>query len=321
MDSDPPSIDGQDPTDTPFASASAQGKSRIADQMARQRADQRSGQPRSTRPIQRLPATSPASGQRYSPDVKPAPKPPEKQRIKTRTSDLRKLNQKVEDHIASLPAFSISMAGIVRLRWLVGMQSLAIVVLLGMLGYSFVSLNERNIYAALSRQTPVRTTDADGQPLPTPGTSARDAAPRQITAMNMPTYTRQAILGWASTTATAIMNFGFHNAGDKIGAQRNNFTDRGWNAFITAITDSNIMDKIVANEQVITAAPVGAPVIVRVTDMPDGNREWIVQIPFMITVLSGKKTEPKTETLTLTIVKVPPLHNLAGLGIDNWIER
>jgi len=138
--------------------------------------------------------------------------------------------------------------------------------------------------------------------------------------MMTPNHTDQAILSWVGSAASDILNFGFHNFAQRMQENRKYFTDDGWTSFKEAVERTGIPATIVQKQQVITAAPVGAAVIV---DMKEDNlrgTEWTVQIPFTVTVLSGKESRAQRRILTVVIVRVPPEHNLTGLGIDNWVE-
>lgn len=299
----------------PFASNQA-NKSRITDQLA----DQRRQQAR-TKAMKSL-------GQKTAVDTRSlkAPKAQTSNRkftpaaaTITRSAALQNINRRVDDAIARTPALKLSEGNIARMRWLVGIQSVVILGLVATLSYAVFRLNDKNIYVA--RSHPTLQVDSNGARLGTSAdTSGQQDKVRLLQPMNAPTYTQAAVLSWATSTASAVMNFGFHNANQRLGAVRNNFTEHGWQAFITALQNSKVLDNIVAKEQVITAAPIGAAVIVHTTVLPDGNKRWIVQIPFMVTTLSGKETTATSRIMTMTITKVPPTRNLAGLGIDNWIE-
>ncbi|MGE3770340.1 MAG: DotI/IcmL family type IV secretion protein [Bdellovibrionales bacterium] len=143
--------------------------------------------------------------------------------------------------------------------------------------------------------------------------------PKVIWGMAMPNHTNQAILSWIGSAASDILNFGFHNVQQRLYENRRYFTDKGWESFSAAIERSKIVEKIVEKQQVLTAAPVGAPVIINVKDGIAGP-EWTVQIPFTVTVLSGKQTQAQRRILTVVIVRVHPSKNLSGLGINNWVE-
>jgi len=150
--------------------------------------------------------------------------------------------------------------------------------------------------------------------------AANDKAdPKVILSMIMPNHTDQAILSWIGSAASDILNFGFHNVQQRLYENQRYFTDKGWESFSAAIERSKIVEKIVEKQQVLTAAPVGAPVITNVKEGIAGP-EWTVQIPFTITVLSGKQTQAQRRILSVVIVRVHPSKNLSGLGINNWIE-
>lgn len=209
---------------------------------------------------------------------------------------------KLETRLAAHPAFNIEAergtASIARLRFVIGTQSVVLLALLGLLVFTLNDKNDTGIYASAS------TTGA-----------AHVMAP-----LLAPTYTQAAVLAWAGTRAASIMNFGFNNVGDRLATSRENFTDRGWNAFAAAVDRSQLMQNVVANEQVVTAAPIGAPVIVHMENTLEGGRSWTIQLPIMVTIISGKAVAANRRVLTLEIVTVPPTHNLTGLGINNWVE-
>ena len=210
--------------------------------------------------------------------------------------------QGLETRMAAHPAFILDAErgtlSIARLRLVIVAQAAVMILLAAMLAASLDQKNDSGVYAA---------TDTKGQA-------------RYLTGLMAPTYTQAAVLSWAGAQVANIMNFGFHNVTERLQENRAQFTDRGWKAFATAIDKSQLMQKIVTKEQVVTAAPIGAPVIVHMEDRPDKSKSWLIQLPIMVTVLSGKQTEANRRILTLEIVTVPPAHNLTGLGINNWIE-
>ncbi len=210
--------------------------------------------------------------------------------------------QHVETRMAAHPAFVLDAArgtvSIARLRFVIVSQALVLILIAATLVFSLDQKNDNGVYAA---------TNTEGRA-------------RYLTPLATPTYTQQAVLSWAGAEVTSIMNFGFHNVNERLQASRDQFTDRGWKAFATAVDKSQLMQRIVTKEQVVTAAPVGAPVIVHMEERPDATKSWLIQLPIMVTVLSGKQTDASRRILTLEVVTVPPTHNLTGLGINNWIE-
>jgi intracellular multiplication protein IcmL len=138
--------------------------------------------------------------------------------------------------------------------------------------------------------------------------------------MPVPNYTDQAILSWVGSAASDILNFGFHNFNERMQESRRYFTADGWKSFEEALEKSQIGQKINEKQQVVTAAPIGAAVIVDIKEDEIRGTEWTVQIPFTVTVISGAATQAQRRILTVVIVRVAPKVNLTGLGIDNWVE-
>lgn len=147
------------------------------------------------------------------------------------------------------------------------------------------------------------------------------AQPKRLVALPGPTQTQQAIMSWVGATSADILNFGFHNVIERLDSTRKYFTDNGWDSFVEAVTNSEIISNITAKQQVITAAPTGTPVILRTDPHPFYGRQWVVQVPIYVTVLSGQNSSSRRRTLTLTLVSVPPYESLNGLGIERWIDR
>lgn len=144
--------------------------------------------------------------------------------------------------------------------------------------------------------------------------------PKRLIGLRGPTMTQQAIMSWVGSTSADILNFGFHNVYERMDGTRKYFTDDGWKSFTEAIRDSGIITRITEKQQVITAAPIGTPVILKAGENEQYGKEWTVQVPIYLTILSGKETDSKRRTLTLILVTVPPEQNLSGLGIDRWVE-
>ena len=186
--------------------------------------------------------------------------------------------------------------GVARLRAVILTQGFLLLLLTVTLGIVVAQQNDGFIYSAAGVKTPSRP----------------------LVSLNEPTHTQGAVLSWAASTASSILNFGFHNIGTRLQESRYAFTDRGWTAFNAALEKSQFAETIIRKEQVITAAPIGAPVIVHIEDTPE-RRSWIVQLPIMVTTLSGKETAGKRQILTLEIVTVPATESLNGLAINNWI--
>jgi intracellular multiplication protein IcmL len=127
-----------------------------------------------------------------------------------------------------------------------------------------------------------------------------------------------ALLSWVAQASTEVMTFGFNDYQRRLQEASRNFTDRGWESFTAALQNARIIESIRANSQVITAAPRGAPVIQK-EGIVNGQYQWIIQIPMILTYQSGSRTRSDNWMVTLVVVRVPRLESPNGVGIAQWI--
>lgn len=135
-----------------------------------------------------------------------------------------------------------------------------------------------------------------------------------------PNLSSPALLSWVAQAATEIMTFGFHDYENRLQESSRYFTTRGWDSFSTALGNSRIIEKIKDSQQVVTAAPRSAPIILQERIVND-RYEWIVQLPMKLTFQSGSKIETRDWLVTINVVRVPQLGNPNGLGIQQWIAQ
>ena len=97
-----------------------------------------------------------------------------------------------------------------------------------------------------------------------------------------------------------------------------NFTRRGWESFTKALQQSRIIEMVEVNQQVVTAAPRGAPIISSEA-VVQGRYQWIVELPMILTYQSGSLTRSDNVMVTIVIVRVSRLESPNGVGIEQWI--
>ncbi|HCM83568.1 MAG TPA: type IVB secretion system apparatus protein IcmL/DotI [Alphaproteobacteria bacterium] len=136
-----------------------------------------------------------------------------------------------------------------------------------------------------------------------------------------PSMTDATVLSWVSQAAANVMTFSFLDYRVRLQQSAEYFTPVGWNGFMKAIQDSRFLEGVKVQQQIITAVPAAAPVIVD-RKKPDeaGDRfYWRIQLPMIVTYTSGEKTASKRQLLNLIVVRVSPLENPAALGIEQWV--
>ena len=138
--------------------------------------------------------------------------------------------------------------------------------------------------------------------------------------LSQPNLSNPALLSWAAQGATEIMTFGHHDYQKRLQEASRYFTKKGWSNFSDALTASRIIEAIQEKQQVVTAAPRSAPIILQ-EQLVNGQYQWTVQLPMKLTFQSGSKIDTRNWVVILKVVRVPQLGNPNGLGIKQWVAR
>lgn len=138
--------------------------------------------------------------------------------------------------------------------------------------------------------------------------------------LNESNMTDAAIISWAARAASDVMTFGFHDHQKRLQETSIYFTRRGWQSFTEALSRARIIEAVEANQQVVTAAPQRAPVIVQ-QGLVAGIYRWILEVPLVVTYQSGTAQQSSNLTINMVIVRVSTLDNPAGVGIQQWVAR
>ncbi len=184
-------------------------------------------------------------------------------------------------------------------RSLLKMALIQSIVILGLIGaiYYTIKVNQPvNYYFA---------TTEDGRLIP-------------MVPLSQPNLSAPSLMSWVAQAATEVMTFGFNDYRRRLQESSRNFTKRGWESFTQALQRSRIIEMVEVNQQIITAAPKGAPVM-QSEGLVAGRYQWVVQIPLILTYMSGAKTYNAGLLVTVVIVRIPRLESPNGIGIEQWI--
>ena len=141
-----------------------------------------------------------------------------------------------------------------------------------------------------------------------------------MVALNEANLSAPALMSWVAQSTTEVMTFGFSDYHRRLQEASRNFTRRGWDSFTSALEASRIIEMVEANQQVVSAAPRGAPII-QWEGLSQGRYQWIVQIPLVLTYQSGDRKQTKNMLVKVVIVRVPRLESPNGVGIEQWIAE
>ncbi len=136
--------------------------------------------------------------------------------------------------------------------------------------------------------------------------------------LNQPNLSNPALMSWVAQACTEVMTFGFNDYRRRLQEASRNFTRRGWENFTQALQKSRIIEMVETNQQVVTAAPQGAPILEREGEI-NGRYQWVVQLPLIVTYQSGARTRSDSLLVTVVVVRVPRLESPNGVGIEQWI--
>lgn len=139
-----------------------------------------------------------------------------------------------------------------------------------------------------------------------------------MVALSQPNLSSPALMSWVAQSATEVMTFGFNDYRRRLQEASRNFTRKGWESFTQALQRSRIIEMVEANQQVITAAPRGAPVL-QSEGLVAGRYQWTVQLPMVVTYQAGGQTRSDNLLVTIVVVRVPRLESPNGVGIEQWI--
>jgi intracellular multiplication protein IcmL len=141
-----------------------------------------------------------------------------------------------------------------------------------------------------------------------------------MVALNEPNLSTPALMSWSAQAATEVMTFGFNDYRRRLQEASRNFTRTGWASFTGALDKSRILEMVQQNQQVVTAAPRSAPVLIS-EGMSNGRYQWQVEIPMVITYQAGSQTRADNLIVTLLIVRVSKLESPNGVGIEQWVAQ
>ncbi|PZQ49130.1 MAG: type IV secretion protein IcmL [Micavibrio aeruginosavorus] len=136
--------------------------------------------------------------------------------------------------------------------------------------------------------------------------------------LTQPNLSTPALLSWVAQAASETMSFSFSNYRRNLQEASRNFTRSGWESFSAALQQARIIESIEANTQELSAVPRGAPIL-KSEGIVAGQYQWVVQIPMILSFVSGSKSRAENWLVTIVIVRVPRLESPNGVGIAQWI--
>ncbi len=143
------------------------------------------------------------------------------------------------------------------------------------------------------------------------------ASPKQIVGLNRPNTSRTTLSNWVSKAMVEIMTFGFNDIDERFAISMENFTPEGWLSFRDAIIKSGLVNTVIENQQLITAAPVDLPVLAK-EGIIKGVYSWVFNTNILITFRAGNTKSNAFRRVMVTLQKMPTADNPYGVGISEF---
>ena len=162
------------------------------------------------------------------------------------------------------------------------------------------------VYFMATNPPPPRyfATSPDGQIIP-------------VRPLDEPVYATADILAWATGVAITSYTYDYINYRSDLQAIAASFTSDGWQSFLGALQSSRMLDTVLSQRLIMTAAPTGAPTIQQ-QGVINGRYSWKIAIP-MLVKLNGGTTISQPVQVYMLIHRVALVNNPKGIAINSFI--
>ncbi len=137
--------------------------------------------------------------------------------------------------------------------------------------------------------------------------------------LSQPSLTDNALLQWVTEAATASYTFNYVNYRKALQDVRIYFTKTGYQFFLKALSDSNNILAVQSKKLIVSAAPTGAPTILKEGVYNNEVYIWDVQLPMEITFRGATDIIRQNVILNMRITRVPTLESPSGVGIATYV--
>ena len=139
-----------------------------------------------------------------------------------------------------------------------------------------------------------------------------------LDSLNEPNISPSALLQWANTAAIASYTYNFVNYKQALQAASEFYTPEGWDAFMTALNNTNNLPQVISKKLLVSAVATGAPVILQQGLLND-SYSWRVSMPMLVTYQSASQFSQQSIVLTMLITRIPTLISARGIGIAQFV--
>lgn len=113
----------------------------------------------------------------------------------------------------------------------------------------------------------------------------------------------------------------FNNYRQQLTRAKPYFTENGFKDFEKSIATENWLQRVISNNEIMTAKSTNTWVIGRQAVGPDGRYFWDVQSPVTVEFIKGKSVRVESGIMTFRMVRVSNIDHPFGVGISQVIFR
>jgi intracellular multiplication protein IcmL len=138
-----------------------------------------------------------------------------------------------------------------------------------------------------------------------------------LTPLYQPNVSPQALLNWASLAATAAYTMDYVNYDKNLADLAPFFTKAGYENFMNAINQANIIGDITQKKLMVSAVRIGTPTIVN-EGVVFGQYTWVIQLPVAIKYQSASQEYTQFKAVSMIVSRVSPDIAPRGIGIKSF---
>ncbi|GBQ27951.1 DotI/IcmL protein [Acetobacter estunensis NRIC 0472] len=145
-------------------------------------------------------------------------------------------------------------------------------------------------------------------------------SPRPAIALDTPVLGQRDFLSWVLKWSLAPYNINYRDYATQLNVAGSHYTIEGWQSFAQEFVKQGNLAKLKEAKLLCYAQPTRAPTIKDETII-NGQRRYVVQIPFVQTCENVNQENTQTLLATVTVTRVDDPDHPDGLAISQFVAR
>ena len=127
------------------------------------------------------------------------------------------------------------------------------------------------------------------------------------------------IKAWAATLISTAYGFDFKRYREQLGQLEGSFTKAGYESYLTALSDTGLLQSVVDNRYLVSAVVQESPVITASGVNSKGKYTWVVEAPVLVTYESATDKQTQLLNMRIRLTRVYEIENPLGIAADQFI--